>query len=113
MLKECRLALQITDTEYDPELCMLMDAGARDLEIAGVVLPGTVSFAATNDGMQDASTLKDALVVRAILTYVRMNFESPADYDKLAASYSLQKEQLMHAAAYTDYGNGCEGGGCE
>ena len=107
MLTECRLAMQITDTEYDPELCMLMKAGARDLEIAGVVLPGTVSFAATNNGMADRSTLKDPLVMRAILTYARMHFESPPDYDKLAASYELQKTQLMHASDYTDY----EGGG--
>ena len=104
MLQECRLAMQITDTDYDPELCMLMDAGARDLQLAGVVLPGTVSFAATNQGMQDNSTLTDALVMRAIFTYVRMNFGSPADYDRLAASYSLQREQLMHATGYTDYG---------
>ena len=109
MLQECRLALQITDTEYDPELCLLMDAGARDLEIAGVVLPGTVSFAATEHGMQDDSTLTDALVMRAILTYVRMNFESPADYDKLAQSYSLQKAQLMHATGYTNYDDGGDG----
>ena len=104
MLQECRLAMQITDTDYDPELCLLMDAGARDLAIGGVVLPGTVSFEATNQGMQDNSTLTDPLVIRAILTYVRMNFESPADYDRLADSYSLQKEQLMHATGYTDYG---------
>lgn len=104
MLQECRLAMQITDTDFDPELCLLMDAGARDLAIGGVVLPGTVSFEATNKGMQDNSTLTDPLVIRAILTYVRMNFESPADYDRLAKSYSLQKEQLMHATGYTDYG---------
>ena len=106
MLDECRQALQITDREYDPELCMLMDAGARDLKIAGVVLPGTVAFAATQDGMQDDSTLDDPLVVRAILTYTRMHFESPPDYDRLAKSYELQKTQLMHAAGYTDYGAG-------
>ena len=106
MLKECRLAMQITDTDYDPELCLLMDAGARDLAISGVVLPGTVSFEATNAGMRDDSTLTDPLVLRAIFTYVRMNFESPADYDRLAKSYSLQKEQLMHASRYTDYGDG-------
>ena len=104
MLNECRLAMQITDTDFDPELCMLMDAGARDLQLAGIVLPGTVSFEATNAGMQDNSTLTDPLVMRAIFTYVRMNFESPADYDRLAASYSLQREQLMHATGYTDYG---------
>ena len=109
MLQECRLALQITDTDYDPELCLLMDAGARDLQIAGVVLPGTVSFEATNNGMQDNSDLTDPLAMRAIFTYVRLNFESPADYDKLAQSYQLQKEQLMHATGYTDYGEGGDG----
>jgi hypothetical protein len=103
MLQECRLAMQITDAEYDPELCMLMDAGAKDLEIAGIVLPGTVSFAATEQGMQDNSTLTDALVMRAIFTYVRMHFESPADYERLAASYDTQKVQLMHATGYTAY----------
>ena len=104
MLTECKLAMQITAAEYEPELCSLMDAGARDLQLAGVVLPGTVSFAATNQGMQDNSTLTDALVMRAIFTYVRMHFESPADYERLAASYDTQKAQLMHATGYTDYG---------
>ena len=108
MLSECRLAMQIAETDYDAELCLLMDAGAKDLEIAGVVLPGTVSFEATNNGMTDNSTLTDPLVMRAIFTYVRANFESPADYDRLAKSYSLQKEQLMHASAYTNYSTGGE-----
>jgi hypothetical protein len=113
MLQECRLALQITDTEYDPELCMLMDAGAKDLAIAGIVLPGTVSFAATEHGMQDNSTLTDALVMRAIFTYVRMHFESPADYERLAASYDTQKVQLMHATGYTAYAGDPEPNGGE
>ena len=104
MLNECRLAMQITDTDYDPELCMLMDAGARDLQLAGIVLPGTVSFAATEQGMQDNSTLTDALVMRAIFTYVRAHFGSPDDYERLVEAYSTQKTQLMHATDYTDYG---------
>ena len=33
-----------------------------------------------------------------------MHFGSPADYDKLAESYELQKALLMHATGYTDYG---------
>lgn len=109
MLSECRLAMQITDTDFDPELCLLMSAGAKDLELAGVVLPGTVSFAETAGGMQDESTLTDALVIRAILTYVRMHFESPADFERLAASYETQKCQLMHGTGYTDYAEGGEG----
>ena len=47
MLKECKLALRITADAYDGELCSLMDAAAHDLAIAGVTLPGTVSFTVT------------------------------------------------------------------
>ena len=104
MLNECKLALRVTAAAYEPELCSLMEAGALDLGTAGVVLPGTVAFTATGAGMQDDSTLTDALVMRAIFTYVRMHFGSPADYDKLAESYELQKALLMHATGYTDYG---------
>ena len=112
MLNECRQALRITTEAYDGELCSLMDAGARDLKIAGVELPGTVSFqlvtstvgTATTSYYQDDSTLKDALVMRAIFTYTRMHFGSPDDYERLKEGYNVQKTQLMHATGYTDYG---------
>ena len=104
MLSECKLALRVTAAAYEPELCSLMDAAARDLEIAGVVLPGTVAFAATDSGMQDNSTMTDALVQRAIFTYVRMHFGSPEDFERLKDAYNTQKVQLMHAGTYTDYG---------
>ena len=106
MLTECKLALRITAAAYEPELCRLMEAGAKDLEIAGVVLPGTVAFTAGNDGMTDESTLTDALCIRAILTYVRMHFGSPEDYERLRDSYDIQKSQLMHATGYTDFEGG-------
>lgn len=106
MLKECKLALRITTNAYDAELCSLMAAAVRDLTIAGVNLPGTVSFSADNQGMNDNSSLKDPLCQRAIFTYVRMNFGSPNDYDRLAESYDIQKVQLMHASNYTYYDDG-------
>ena len=109
MLKECKLALRITATAYDGELCSLMDAAAHDLTIAGVVLPGTVAFEQTNKGITDNSTLTDALCQRAIFTYVRLNFGSPDDYERLRESYNVQKVQLMHATGYTDYGEGGDG----
>jgi hypothetical protein len=104
MLKECKLALRITATAYEGELCSLMDAAAKDLTIAGVTLPGTVAFTTTQSGIQDTSTLTDALCQRAIFTYVRMHFGSPEDYERLRESYNVQKVQLMHASGYTDYG---------
>lgn len=110
MLSECKLALRVTAAAYEPELCSLMDAAAKDLEIAGVVLPGTVSFAQTEQGMQDNSTLTDALCMRAIFTYVRAHFGSPDDYERLVEAYSTQKTQLMHANSYTDYDGGVANG---
>ena len=111
MLKECKLALRITTDAYDGELCSLMDAAAHDLTIAGVTLPGTVVFTVTQNGITDESTLKDALCMRAIFTYVRMNFGSPNDFDRLKESWNTQKTQLMHATGYTDYGEAEEGDG--
>jgi len=106
MLNECRLALRITTNAYDAELCSLMEAAARDLTIAGVKLPGRVSFSAGDQAMTDNSSLKDPLCQRAVFTYVRMHFGSPNDYDRLAASYEIQKAQLMHASDYTHYDGG-------
>jgi len=111
MLSECKKALRITATAYDGELCSLMDAGAMDLAIAGIELPGTVDFQMTNQGIVDASTLTDALCMRAIFTYVRMHFGSPDDYDRLKEAYQTQKVQLMHATGYTDYGEEDDGDG--
>ena len=110
MLNECRKALRITTEAYDGELCSLMDAGARDLAIAGVTLPGTVSFAQTEQGIHDNSTLTDALVMRAVFTYVKLHFFSASeDNDRVKESYNIQKTQLMHATGYTDYGEDGEG----
>jgi len=114
MLSECRLALRITTDAYDGELASLMDAAASDLKIAGVMLPGSVSFeteSTETDGVTtytivDKSTLKDRLVQRAIFTYVRMHFGSPNDYDRLKESYNIQKVQLMHADRYTEFYGG-------
>jgi len=105
MLNECKLALRITADAYDGELCSLMDAAAHDLAIAGVTLPGTVSFTVTQSGIQDTSTLTDSLCMRAVFTYVRMHFGSPNDYERLKESYNVQKTQLMHATGYTDFGD--------
>ena len=108
MLSEARKALWITSTDFDSELVGLIRAGCADLQIAGVQLPGTVDFTESNGVFTDNSTLEDPLVVRAILTYVKKGFGNPPNYDKLKESYELQKEQLMHATGYTDWGGDSE-----
>ena len=106
MLSEAKKALRVTTTYYDSEIASLLMAGANDLTIAGIVLPGTVTFTiSTGDTVTDLSTLTDALAMRAVITYAQMRFGNPPNYQQLADSYDLQKVQLMHAASYTDYGD--------
>lgn len=89
MLSEIKTALRLTTDAYDAELMGLQQAAVMDLQIAGVL---------TNS--------MDALIRRAVITYCRMNFGSPEDYDRLKRSYDEQKAQLMMATGYTDWGDG-------
>ena len=105
MLNEAKKALRVTNAYYDSEIASLLMAGANDLEIAGVQLPGTVTFTiSTGDTVTDMSTLTDALAMRAVITYAQMRFGNPPNYQQLADAYDLQKVQLMHATGYTEYG---------
>ena len=104
MLQEAKKALRVTAEEYDAEIASLLQAGAYDLQIAGVRLPGEVTFTTDGDTVTDASTLTDPLCVRAILTYAAMRFGAPKNYEQLREAYEVQKVQLMHAEGYTDFG---------
>lgn len=114
MLKETMLALRVTDMEYAPEIRRLLIAGKRDLEIAGVTITGDIVITITEDEQTgvitatDSSTITDDLVITALITYCRANFGSPTDYDRLAASYDLQRRQLANATGYTDFGGETE-----
>lgn len=89
MLSEIKTALRLTTSAYDMELLGLQEAAVKDLQLAGII----------TDSM-------DALIKRAVITYCRMNFGSPEDYDRLKRSYDEQKAQLMMATGYTDWGDG-------
>lgn len=88
MLDKVRLALMITSTAYDEDLQGLIEAGLKDLGIAGVL----------------SEKVTDPLIQRAVITYCRCNFGSPEDYDRLKKSYDEQKAQLQMATGYTDWG---------
>jgi len=103
MLSETKAALRISTDAYDQEIAALLMAAERDLEIAGVVINGTVRIIFDGGAADDKSDIKDPLVRIAMITYVRMHFGSPDDYERLADSYELQKVQLMHAGQYTNY----------
>ena len=89
MLEKVKLALRITTTSFDSELQDLIDAAKVDLGIAGVLVPVTTD-----------SNL-DVIIQKAIITYCKINFGEPDEYDRLKRSYDEQKAQLSMATGYT------------
>ena len=90
MIDKVRNALRISvvdNTAMNEELQDLIDAAKLDLGVAGVVVPQTI----------------DQLVTKAIITYCKMSFGLPEDYDRLKRSYDEQKAQLSNATGYTDW----------
>ena len=87
LLDVCKLALRITTDAFDDELNGYISAAELDLGIAGVVYEAV-----------------DDLVQKAIITYVRMSFGNPPNYDRLKAAYDEQKAQLQVATGYTEWG---------
>lgn len=89
MLELVKLALRITTNAFDSELNSLISAARLDLGIAGVELPETL----------------DDICKIAIVTYCKMNFGQPDEYDRLKKAYDEQKAQLSTATGYTNWGN--------
>ena len=87
LLNPAKLALRVTTNAFDQEISDLLDASILDLGVAGVVVPAAMT----------------KLVQQAAITYVRMNFGQPDDYDRLKKSYDEQKAQLATCSGYTDW----------
>lgn len=87
-LAEVKLALRVTTTAFDTELTDLITSRKNDLKLRGVVIP---------EG-------DDELINIAVITYCKMRFGNPDNYDKLKASYDEQKAQLSMATGYTNWG---------
>lgn len=83
LLSETKLALRITNTAYNAEVERLIAAARADLERVGVI-----------------AAPQQPLVKQAIITYCRMNFGSPSDFDKLRISYDEQIEKLKVSQRY-------------
>lgn len=93
MLEKVKLALRITTTAYDSELTGIIYAALSDLALAGVVVEPTVI------------DNTDHLITQAVITFCKMRFGLPEDYDRLKRSYDEQKAQLVTATDYTDWGD--------
>jgi hypothetical protein len=89
MLEKVKMALRITTNAFDTELTDLIAAAKKDMGIAGVVVPAVTDLAL------------DVIIQKAIITYCKLNFGAPDEYDRLKASYDEQKAQLSMATGYT------------
>ncbi len=89
LLSKAKMAARITTTAFDSEITDLLDAALLDMGVAGVEVPESA----------------DALVTQAAITYVKMNFGQPDDYDRLKRSYDEQKAQLATCTGYTEWGD--------
>lgn len=85
ILAAVKKALRVKNDAFDDELTDMIEAGQADIRLAGVVNLDT----------------DDPLVRRAVITYCRLNFGQPDDYDRLKASYNEQKAQMGMATGYT------------
>ena len=85
MLETVKQAMRLKTDAYDSGITQLINAGIKDIGIVGVTI---------------AAETEDALLIQAIITYCRLNFGTPSDYDRLKASYEEQKAQLITASGY-------------
>lgn len=91
MLELVKMALRITTDAFDDELTQLISSALIDIGFGGAM-----SEVLTENG--------DPVVTQAVITYCKMNFGLPEDYDRLKRSYDEQKAQLGTATGYTDWG---------
>lgn len=96
MLARVKLALRITTDAFDTELNDLIAAALIDLTHAGITAP-----------MES-----DPMVIRAVITYCRLHFGQPDDFDRLKRAYDEQKAQLGMATGYTNWRAGHGSLGC-
>ena len=93
MLDRVKLALLISEDDFDTELTNDIAAAAKDLGIAGV------------EGLTVSTDSNDAIVIQAIITYCVYQFElMHGSLDRSAAfkkSYDEQKAQLGMSTGYT------------
>lgn len=90
MLDLVKKALRITTAYFDDELNQLISAALIDLGFGGAM-------------DEVLTTNADAIVKQAVITYCKMNFGLPEDYDRLKKSYDEQKAQLGMATNYTEW----------
>ena len=83
MLNKVKSALRITTDRLDTEISDLIESAKADLGLVAEKVEDT-----------------DPLTRMAIITYCRLHFGQPDDFDKLERSYNEQKAQLRANPKY-------------
>lgn len=90
MLEKVKLALDYSDSTYDSELTNLINAALLDLGIAGLT---------------DIDET-DPLIVLAVITFCKMHFKTPENFNQLAATYHSLKSTLGVVSDYSSFTDG-------
>jgi len=90
LLTKAKVALRVTTNAFDEEITDIIQAGYLDLTTRGVII--------------DTENLSP-LVLRALMTYVRLQFGTPENPERLKESYEEQRGQLMTTTGYTNWGD--------
>lgn len=85
LLAAVKQAMRISTNAYDTGITQLINACIKDIGVVGVTIETTTT---------------DALLIQAVITYCRLNFGTPSDYERLKASYDEQKAQLISCTGY-------------
>jgi len=97
LLGKCKVALRVTTNAYDSEITDLINASFDDL-----IQVNAIQDLSASDNNYPAD---NALIVRAIVTYVKAYFGRPDNYEQLLRAYNDLKAQLKTATGYTEWGD--------
>lgn len=89
LLQKVKQVLGQTEDTFNDQLKDLINACLLDLQIAGVAVS------------QVENVLSNPLIIRAVITFCRVNFGEPDDYDRLKRAYDEQKAQLSMYTGFT------------
>lgn len=84
LIDSVKMALRVTGSEFDDEITILIHAGKAELHMLGIT----------------DLTDTDPLFRMAVVTYCRIHFGEPSDFERLKRIYDEQKAQLMTAYTY-------------
>lgn len=86
LLAKVKLAMRISTNAFDSEIIDMIDSAKADL---GIVATSTIDET-------------DPLILQAIITYCKLNFGEPDNWDRLKKSYDEQKAQFRANPMYND-----------